>query len=214
MEPSVSTIRAPNTGLDVKDLARLDRPSYRLHYARKVLMMNDIGSGPVLQFLTCLAEILQDLVVEKFHLTRWAHRMHEPGNVIGDRPKIGLALQKLLLGSLAIIDVCKEEIPGGYFVFRISQWEAADLEPSIHSVSTPATMFDFVDSTLFNGLTTSLHDARKSIRMNGISQGPVLQLLICLTEVLESLAVEKLNFTHWAHRRHQPRDVIDDLPPR
>jgi hypothetical protein len=79
------------------------------------------------------------LVVKKFHLARWAHRVYEPGDVIDDRAKIGLALQQLLLSALAIIDIRKQEIPSLYFVLRISHRKTADLEPSIHSVGTPAT---------------------------------------------------------------------------
>src|SRR5215467_7183285 len=155
--------------------------------------MNDVGPGPILQFLSCFAEILQDLVVKKFHLARRAHRVYESGDVIGDGAKIGLALQQLLLGTLAIIDVCKKEIPGGYFVFRISYREPADLEPSVHSVCTPAAVLYLVDLALFDRLDASLDYARNIIRVNRISQGPVLQLLICLTEILEGLAVQKLH---------------------
>src|ERR1700757_488579 len=175
--------------------------------------MTDIAFSPVPQLLTAFAEKFQDLLVKEFHLARWAHRVYEPGDVIDDRAKIGLALQQLLLGTLAIIDVCKKEIPRGYFVFRISYREPADLEPSVHSVCTPAAVLNLVDPALFDRLDASLDYARKVIRMNGISQGPVLQLLICLTEILEGLAVQKLHFAHCAHGRHHPRDVIDDLPP-
>src|SRR5215470_13075140 len=175
--------------------------------------MNDIGSGPVLQLLTCFAEIFQDLLVNKIHLAGWTHSVYEAGDVIDDGAKIGLALQQLLLGTLAIIDVCKKEIPRGYRVFRISHREAAHLEPSVNSIGTAAAVFNLVHPALFDRLDASLDDTGNIIRMNGISQGPMLQLFICLTEILEGLAVEKLHFAHCAHRRHQTRDVIDDLPP-
>src|SRR6185369_7037771 len=68
-------------------------------------------------------------------------------------------------------------------------------------------------ATLFDRLDASLYYTRNIIRMNGISHGPMLQLFICLTKILEGLAVEKLHFAHCAHRRHQTRDVVDDLPP-
>src|ERR1700757_1118671 len=175
--------------------------------------MTDIAFSPVPQLLTAFAEKFQDLLVKEFHLARWAHRVYEPGDVIDDRAKIGLALQQLLLGTLAIIDVCKKEIPRGYFVFRISHRETADLEPSVYSVSTSAAVFDVIDTPLFDRFDASFDYAGKIIGVNGISQGPVLQLLIRFTEILECLAVQKLHFAHCAHGRHQPRDVIDDLPP-
>src|SRR5215468_8274471 len=170
--------------------------------------MNDVGPGPILHLLTGFAEILQDLLVYKLYLPRWAHRVYEPGNVIDDRTKIGLALQQLLLGMLAIIDVRQKEIPRGYFVFRISYRETADLEPAIRSIRTPAAVLYVVNATLFDRLDASLDYAGKIIRMNGIRQRPVLQLCICLTEIFEDLTVQKLHFAHCAHGRDQARDVI------
>jgi hypothetical protein len=49
-------------------------------------------------------------------------------------------LPQLLLGPLTVVDVGKKEIPGGYLIFRISYWEAADLEPSVYAVGTPTTV--------------------------------------------------------------------------
>src|SRR5215831_20884211 len=123
--------------------------------------MNDVGSGPVLHFLTCFAEKLQDLLVNKLYLPGCAHRVYEPGDVIGYRAKIGLALQQPLLGMLPIIDIRKQEIPSCYFVLSISHRKAADLEPSIHSVGTPASVLYFVDATLFDRLDASLDDVGK-----------------------------------------------------
>jgi hypothetical protein len=71
-----------------------------------------------------------------------------------------------VLGTLAIIDVCEKEIPRGYFVFRISHREAAYLEPSVHSVGTPAAMLYFVDATLFDRLDASLDNQLNRCREN------------------------------------------------
>ena len=49
--------------------------------------------------------------------------------------------------------------------------------------------------------------------MNGIDQSLVLQLFTGFAEILESLLVEKLHFAHCARRIHEPRNVVDDLPP-
>src|SRR5215467_10370342 len=50
--------------------------------------------------------------------------------------------------------------------------------------------------------------------MNRTDEGPVLQLLSCLTEILQGLTVQKLHFAHCAHRRHEPGNVVDNLAPR
>src|SRR5215472_11073465 len=140
----------------------------------EVFRMNHTGSGPFLQLLTRFAEILQDLLVNKLYLTRWVQRVYEPGDVIDDRAKIGLALQQFLLGTLAIINVCKKEVPRGYFVVRVSHRKTAYLEPSVYSIRTPATVFYVVNTTLFDRLNASRYYAGKVIRMNGIRQRPVL----------------------------------------
>ena len=49
--------------------------------------------------------------------------------------------------------------------------------------------------------------------MNRADEGPVLQLLICPAEILQGLAVQKLHLAHCARRRHEPWNVVDDLPP-
>src|SRR5215471_15905894 len=49
--------------------------------------------------------------------------------------------------------------------------------------------------------------------MNGIDQSPVLQFLICPTEILQSLPVQKLHLAHCTRRCHEPRNVVDDLTP-
>src|SRR5262249_36344227 len=175
LEPSISTICAPATQLNITDLARFERPSKRFEHTWKVVSMNDIGSGPVLQLLTGFAEKFQDLLVKKLHLAGWAHRVYESGDVVDDRAKIGLALQQLLLGALAIIDVCKKEVPGGDFSLCVSHRETADLEPSIYAVGTPAAVLYFVNETLFDRLDASLHYVGKIIGMNRVRQGPVLQ---------------------------------------
>src|ERR1700740_2483488 len=49
--------------------------------------------------------------------------------------------------------------------------------------------------------------------MNRTDEGPLLQLLTCPTEILQGLAVQKLNLAHCRCRSHKPGNVVDDLPP-
>jgi hypothetical protein len=127
--------------------------------------------------------------------------------------KVKLGSPQGLLGTLKVIDVSKEEIPRAYLIFCVSHRKAANLEPSVHPIRTPAAVLHFIDPTLLNGPDASLDDAWKVIRMNDIGQCPVFQVLSCLAEILQSLTVEKLDLTLRAHRRDQPGDVIDDLSP-
>ena len=135
------------------------------------------------------------------------------GDDVDHQAQIALARLQSLFSLFAIIDVCKEEIPGGYRTFRISHREAANLEPSVNAISASATVLNLIDLPRFDRLFARLDYARKVIRMNGIDEGPVLQLLICFAEILQGLAVEKLHLAHCARRSHEPGNVVDDLPP-
>ena len=127
--------------------------------------------------------------------------------------EVGLGLQQGLLRELAIIDIGQQEIPGAYRTFRIAHWEAANLEPSIDAIGAPTTVLNRIDLARFDGLCQSLNHAGKVIRMNGIDEGPVLQILICLAEILQDLAIEELDLARCAQRSYEPRNVVDDLPP-
>src|SRR6185295_12829241 len=112
-----------------------------------------------------------------------------------------------------MIDVGKEEIPSGYRTFRIPHWEAANLEPSINAISSPATLLNAIDLPRFVRFGTCLDHARKIIRMIGIDQGPVFQLHARPAEILQRLAVEKFHFAHSSRRSHEPGNAIDGFPP-
>src|SRR5215475_9480846 len=104
------------------------------------------------------------------------------------------------LCSLAIIDICKEEIPGGYFVFRIPHWEPTYLEPSINAIGASTTVLNLIDMAGFNAFLTGRDYSGKIIGMHRADERPVLQLLICSAEILQRLSVEKLDFARRAHR--------------
>jgi hypothetical protein len=141
--------------------------------------------------------------------------VHESGDVIGNRAKIGLALPQLQLGTFAVIDVRKKEIPCSYRIFRISGWEATNLEPLVHSVNTPRAVLNLIDLSRFDRLFPCLDYARKVVRMNDIGQGPVptFQLLICFAKILQDLMVKKLRLPGWTRRTHESGNIVDDLSP-
>ena len=62
--PSASTA----TMLNIKRLPGFDRAPIGVDHARKVIGMDSVAGGPILHFLNRLAEIFQDLAVDKFDL--------------------------------------------------------------------------------------------------------------------------------------------------
>ena len=68
MEPAVHTIGATVPRFNIKWLPGFDRAPIRVDHARKIIGMVSVADAPILQFLSGLAEILQDLAAEKFDL--------------------------------------------------------------------------------------------------------------------------------------------------
>src|SRR5215831_4141766 len=75
----------------------------------------------------------------------WIHIQHGSINtqyvdIDGDgvdcQAQIALACTQSLFSLFSIIDVGKEQIPRGYLIFRISNRETANLEPSVNAIRT------------------------------------------------------------------------------
>src|SRR5215475_6212907 len=98
--------------------------------------MNRTNEGPVLQLLSCLAEILQGLAVKKLDLAHCTRRSHEPGNVVDDLPPGEFSLSNRILSSLAILNVYTGSVPFEDVARSIPQWIATNQEPSIYSVES------------------------------------------------------------------------------
>src|SRR5262249_14885571 len=118
-----------------------------------------------------------------------------------------------LFSLLAVINICKQEVPGGYRTCRTLHREAANLEPSVNAIRPSTTMLNFIGLPGFYRLHTDLDDARKVFRMNDIDESPVLQLLTGFAEILQGLSVKKLHLARSTRRSHEPGNVVDDLPP-
>src|SRR5216684_2784354 len=59
LEPAVHSIGTPLAELKIVRLPGFDRAPPRVDHARKVIRMDGVAGGPVLQFLGSLAEIFQ-----------------------------------------------------------------------------------------------------------------------------------------------------------
>src|SRR6266481_327185 len=143
-----------------------------------------------------------------------AHHVNGGGDHVEDQTQIAFVRTQGLFSSLAILDVCQEEIPGAYRACCIPRRKAANLKPSVNAVRASTAMFNLIDLPRFDGPGTRFDYTRKVIRMHGADQGPVLQLLVCLAEILEGLPVEKLHLAHCTHRGHEPGNIVDNLSPR
>src|SRR4029450_10297835 len=175
--------------------------------------MNNVVHPPLAYLLRRPAEILQEWWIEDLGYPIWRKAGKQARRVVKERAHFEFSYTQNFLCSLAIVDVCKEEIPSAYRTFRISRGKASNLEPSVNTIRASATMFNLVDLSRLDRLFARLDYARKVIRMNGIDQGPVLQLFTRFAEILEGLLVEKFHFAHCSCRRHKPGNVVDDLPP-
>src|SRR6266446_4503519 len=85
LEPAVHAIGSTLTKVIRIRLPGFDRVPPRVEQARKVIRMNGVAGGPILQFLSRLAEIFQDLAVEKFHLACRTHGTYKPRNGVDDQ---------------------------------------------------------------------------------------------------------------------------------
>src|SRR5580658_6858340 len=68
LEPAIYAIGTPLTEFKNVRLPGFDRALPRIDHARKVFRMDSVASAPILQFLSRLAEIFQNLPVEEFDL--------------------------------------------------------------------------------------------------------------------------------------------------
>src|SRR5216684_5517008 len=79
LEPAVHAVGTPLAKLKNIRLPRFDRALPRFGHTRKVIRMDDVAGGPIPQFLSRLAEIFQDLTIEKFDLARRIQGTHQRG---------------------------------------------------------------------------------------------------------------------------------------
>src|SRR2546426_5550480 len=105
LKPTVYAVGTTDTDLKVVGMPGFDRTSIVGHHANEVIRMNEVVSGPTLQFLRRPAEIFQQLAVEELGLTRRIHGRHEPGNSVDDQAKTLFARAQGLLGVLPVVNI-------------------------------------------------------------------------------------------------------------
>jgi len=75
--------------------------------------MEGVTRGPILQFLSGLAEIFQDLTVDKFDFACRIRGRHKSGNAVDDVAQVLLVGTEGILSALPVVDVSQQHVPAG-----------------------------------------------------------------------------------------------------
>src|SRR5260370_13235900 len=93
---------------------------------------------------------------------------------------------------------------------RVPHRESANLEPEVYAIGTPATVLNVVRKPGFDRTCKRDDHAGAIVGMHNIAGSPVLQLLRCLTKILQQLAVKTLHLALPIHCPYHPWHPIDD----
>ncbi len=106
MEPAVYAIGTTDTILRVMGMPGFDRVSPRGHEVRKVIGMNDVGSGPTFQFVKRYAKIIQALLIDEFEFSRGRRSINKAGNAIDDQAKTFFTRAQGVVGQCVVHCQC------------------------------------------------------------------------------------------------------------
>jgi hypothetical protein len=84
LKPAVHAIGTALAKLKIMRLSGFDLAFPGFDHARKVIRVDGVAGDPILQFLTRLAEIFQDLAVEKLRLAGRTQGRYKPRNGVDD----------------------------------------------------------------------------------------------------------------------------------
>src|SRR5215469_6359908 len=149
LKPAVYAIEPTEAMLDIKWLAFRDRVAKDFDTVGNIVRVNHVVRLPLLCLLRRSAEILQKWWIEDLGCAIRRKAGKKARHVVQERARVEFSRTQGLLCSLAIIDVCEEEIPRGYLVLRVSYREAANLEPSVNAISTAATVLNLINLSRF-----------------------------------------------------------------
>src|SRR6266403_2666688 len=210
VEPTVHSVGSTATSLHIARLPTCDRPPIGVDHARKVIRMDGVAGGPIPQFLSGLAEVFQDLAVDKFDLACRIRSRHKPRNTVDDQAQVMLIRPKGILSALPVVNVSQQHVPAGDTAFRISGGESAGLEPAVNPIGTPLAELKNVGLSACDRALPRVDHARKIIRMDSVAGSPFLQFLNRLAEIFQDLTVEKFDPARSIQRTHHPRNGVDN----
>src|SRR5258708_27477451 len=111
---------------------------------RKVVGMNGVAGCPTLQLLSRLAEIFQNLAVEKFDLACRTHGTHEPRNAMDDQTQIEFARTQGFLSTFPVVNISKQDVPADDMSFHVSQGKVANLKPAVYAIGASDPDLDVI----------------------------------------------------------------------
>src|SRR5262249_19638028 len=158
----------------------------------KVVWMNCADERPVFQLFTCIAEILQGLLVEKLYLAHCARRSHEPGNVVNDLAPREFSRTQGFLSPLAILDVHTSSVPLEDVARFIPQRIATNQEPSICSVESANASFRVNRPARSQTQLPLLNKFLAVVGMNRFRPPPALRLFRSHAGVIQPYLVEEV----------------------
>src|SRR5262249_8015412 len=151
---------------EIKWLAGRDRVAKNFDGVSKIVMVNNIVRPPRSGLFQRPAEILQKWSIEDLGCAIGRKAGKKARHVVQERARIKFSGMQGFLSSLAIIDVCKQQIPRGYLIVRISHRETANLEPSVNAIDATAAVLNLIDLPSLDRLFARLNYARKVVWMN------------------------------------------------
>src|SRR5260370_5971341 len=102
MKPTVRTVSAAQTMVNIIRIPRFDRVPPGGDRLREVIRVDGVAGTPTFQFFKSLAEVFQNLVVDEFDLTLRRHYCNQAGDAIDDQAKSLFALTE---GSFIAVQV-------------------------------------------------------------------------------------------------------------
>src|SRR6202040_2455179 len=114
LEPAVHAISTAEAALNFVRLSGFECVLPRIDRAGEIFRMKDVAAGPALQFLKCLAEIIQILLIDEFEFACGCQSVNKAGNAIYNHAKVEFARTQGFLGTLAVVNIRGNTIPADH----------------------------------------------------------------------------------------------------
>jgi hypothetical protein len=118
--------------------------------AAQVIRMNGRRPSPIFCLFRSKANIVEIVLIEEFSGTIRMGGPRECRNRVDDLIEILFASTDGILSAFPIVDVDEQYVPAGDAIFSISHWQSTNLEPSINTIGTAASVFDLVRLSTLN----------------------------------------------------------------
>src|SRR5262245_43350743 len=107
---------------------------------------------PAPLFTDCVTKEVHGLLIHEFRLARWRPGRHQTGKGVHDQPKVLFTRSERFFGSLSVVDIGEQDVPAADKIFHVPHAKSAYLEPAVHAIGPPTTMFNVVGTSGLNGM--------------------------------------------------------------